>query len=99
MVSIILMNVIIAVVLEGYSSVQKHESIFKYESQVHLLKQAWLKRDPTFSGCMNLDDLVPVMLSIPEPVGFHGRKRKHVLHQMRWLMLHDGRKVHFRDVI
>lgn len=100
-VSIVLMNLIIAVVLDGFSSVQQLDNLRHFEKDMVLLSKTWRSRDRPFSGLLELDEVVQMLLDIPEPVGFRrpGQKRKHVLHQMRWMQLYDGKRVHFRDIV
>lgn len=100
-VSIVLMNLIIAVVLDGFHDVFQDYSLKRYIGLAKDLARAWHQLDFPFTGFLELDEVVAMLMEIPQPVGFGGSgcSAKHVVHQMRYLRLYDGRKVHFSDIV
>jgi len=97
-VSIVLMNIIIAVILEGFQAMEQIESYEIYLTEIKIAAKEWLKVDTKGSGYLTLDRVAGVLVAVPQPVGFAGRPQKKVAHQLRYLPVYDG-KVHFRDVV
>jgi hypothetical protein len=97
-VSIVLMNIIIAVILEGFQTMEQIESYEMYMKQLKMSAKQWLKVDTTGKGYLTLEQAASVMVEIPQPVGFKGRPVSKVAHQLRYLPIYEG-KVHFRDVV
>merc|ERR1719343_1510399 len=92
------MNLIIAVVLDGFSSVQQFDTLKVFENNMMELTRRWWEKDPEHTGYLPVEEVVPLMLDIPEPVGFAGVSRRHAMHQMRYFHLYNGRKLHFSEV-
>jgi hypothetical protein len=97
-VSIVLMNIIIAVILEGFQAMEQIESYEIYKTQVKIAAKAWLKVDLAATGYLTLHQAAAVMGQVPQPVGFAPRPVNKVQHQLRYLPIYNG-KVHFRDVV
>uniref|UniRef100_A0A7S0FI35 C2 domain-containing protein n=1 Tax=Pyrodinium bahamense TaxID=73915 RepID=A0A7S0FI35_9DINO len=87
--------------MDSFQEVQQLNSLKFFEGQVLQLSKAWRQRDCPFTGYLKLDEVVSLLLDIPEPVGFAGGggSRRHVLHQMRWMRLYSDKTVHYRDVV
>mmetsp|Transcript_52829 Transcript_52829/g.115395 ORF Transcript_52829/g.115395 Transcript_52829/m.115395 type:complete len:2203 (-) Transcript_52829:222-6830(-) len=99
-VGVVFMNLIVAVVLDGFSSVHQFEVLAVFRVQVADFVKAWRTRDYPWTGFLDIDTVVhDILMNLPPPVGFKGHRRKHVLHQMRFIRLHDGKLVHFKDVV
>jgi hypothetical protein len=97
-VSIVILNIIIAVILEGFQAMEEVESYSLYLREIQAAAKAWLAVDVKGAGYLTMEEAALVMSSIPQPVGYQGKIQKKVLHQMRYLPIYDGR-VHFRDVV
>jgi len=99
LVVLVMMNLIIAVLVDSFSQVQQKRLLCFYSKQVDLFVEAWESKDKPFIGYLHLDVVADILLKIAPPVGFQGSKRKRVLHSMRPIRLFDGDTVHFRDVL
>jgi len=94
-VTIILMNLIIAVVLDGFAAVQQIEATKDYEELMKVLKGLWC---PSENLHMHLERAAEILAEIPEPVGFGGRTARHCVHLMRNIPLNKDKEVHFQDI-
>eukprot|EP00933_Yihiella_yeosuensis_P069100 TRINITY_DN7525_c1_g1_i1.p1 TRINITY_DN7525_c1_g1~~TRINITY_DN7525_c1_g1_i1.p1 ORF type:complete len:689 (+),score=104.41 TRINITY_DN7525_c1_g1_i1:194-2068(+) len=97
-VFVVLMNLIVSVMLESYSTVHGAEEMFDFKVCLTALRDRWLARDPEFQGYLPVDDVCEILMSLPEPVGVKA-KRKHLLNQMLYFEVHDGRTLAYRDII
>jgi len=97
-VSIVLMNIIIAVILEGYQAMEEIESYEIYVQEIKMCAKIWLAADKHGTGYLELHAAATVMGQVPQPIGFQGRAVKRVQHQLRYLPIYEG-KVHFRDIV
>jgi len=70
LVSLILMNLIVAVVLDGFHSVQQLEIALIFDIQMEKLGSLWRRIDTGLTGYMEYTDALHMLRSIPEPVGF-----------------------------
>lgn len=97
-VSIIMMNMIVAVVLDQYQSVEQSASIEFYIEQVRMLGRRWRDEDHELTGFLSIEGAIAVLLDVPPPIGFKDRSARRTRHMMRDLPLFD-KKVHLRDVL
>lgn len=97
--SIIMLNLIIAVVLDGYQSVERAADFEFYTTQVHDLAQEWKKLDTTSSGYLTLTHALSILVRIPAPVGFKGWPAHKVKYMLRRVPMFEDNKIHFRDVV
>merc|ERR1719387_1446187 len=77
-VSIVILNIIIAVILEGYQAMEEVESYSLYLQEIKAAAKAWLLVDVKGTGYLTLEDAAIVMSSIAQPVGYHGKPPKKV---------------------
>jgi len=98
-VCMIVSNMIIAVVIGGFHGVQQQDELNLFRKEVAQLMREWRMVDKPWTGYLELQKVVDILIRIPPPLGFRGSKRKHVLHKLRLLRLYQGTKVHIRDIM
>jgi len=98
-VTIVLMNLIAAVLIDAYATTSQVESLHVFSAQLKHISDKWKQLDPAYSGLAPLDKVLEVLLEVDEPVGYKGRTRKMLIHQLRYLRVFSGRRLHFRDLI
>ncbi|CAE8621052.1 unnamed protein product [Polarella glacialis] len=98
-VNLILMNLICAVVLDSYNNV--HELIYAadLEYAMKCLSWEWHDKDKGRTGYLPLETILVMLSELPEPLGFGKSKKRHILHAMRHLHVHEGMSLHYRDIV
>jgi len=94
-----MMNLIVAVVLDAYGQVHELIELEDFMVCCGALREAWVEVDPNFLGYLHLQEVERILLTIPEPVGFLGSKRKQIFRQMMDLQVHEGSTLSYRDVV
>mmetsp|Transcript_88982 Transcript_88982/g.157547 ORF Transcript_88982/g.157547 Transcript_88982/m.157547 type:complete len:1931 (-) Transcript_88982:53-5845(-) len=98
-VMFILMNLIVAVVLDSYASVHDMLDLEDFMVCIKTLRHRWLNLDPAFTGFLNLQQVEQILLNLPQPIGFAKLKRRNMLRQMMSFQVHTNSTVHYRDVV
>lgn len=94
-----MMNLIVAVVLDAYGQVHELIELEDFMVCVGALREAWVEVDRNFLGYLHLQEVERILLTIPQPVGFLGAKRKSMFRQMMDLEVHEGSTLSYRDVV
>lgn len=101
--SFIIVNLLIAVVLDNYSWSQKNsENQEVTPSDVKSFRRVWKKFDPDLTGFINPVDIRGVILSTPPPLGMKGKRISDLgmLNFVRSLHLPDGaRYIHYTELL
>jgi len=97
-VSIIMMNMIVAVVLDQFQAVEQSASIEFYTEQVRMLGRRWRQQDEQLTGFLSIDGAIAVLLDVPPPIGFQDRTARRARHMIRNCPLFE-KKVHIRDIL
>jgi hypothetical protein len=92
------MNIIIAVVLDGFVAVQDMDSLHPFVKQVEHLRNLWMKADPTFGGLVHIQQVVNMLMIVRPPLGYHGSRERSILISLKDLPLYAGHKIHLRDL-
>lgn len=97
-VSIVMLNLIVAVVLQGYQQVELSLNFECYTNQVKQLAAKWREHDTESTGFLEMGLALNVLTSIPIPIGFKGWSTHRVRHMLRALPLYE-QQLHIRDVM
>eukprot|EP00930_Biecheleria_cincta_P036747 TRINITY_DN25182_c0_g1_i1.p1 TRINITY_DN25182_c0_g1~~TRINITY_DN25182_c0_g1_i1.p1 ORF type:complete len:2126 (+),score=363.59 TRINITY_DN25182_c0_g1_i1:138-6515(+) len=95
----ILMNLIVAVVLDAYTAVHGLLDLKDFILCVKTLRSKWLKKDPQFTGYLSLATVEQILLGIPQPVGCARLSRRHILRQMMHFRVFADNTIHYSDVV
>eukprot|EP00928_Gymnodinium_smaydae_P031558 TRINITY_DN2312_c0_g1_i3.p1 TRINITY_DN2312_c0_g1~~TRINITY_DN2312_c0_g1_i3.p1 ORF type:complete len:415 (-),score=84.91 TRINITY_DN2312_c0_g1_i3:94-1338(-) len=98
-IRVVVMNLIIAIILDGFTYVDDIDSIAQIAKQVNQLRMLWRKSDPQLDGRLPLDTVVNILQEIDEPVGVGGAKRRAALTAMRTLPISDKQQVLIHDLV
>jgi len=99
LVCFILMNLIVAVVLDAYASVHDMLDLEDFMVCIKTLRHRWMNLDPHFTGFLNLQQVEQILLNLPQPIGFAKLKRRNMLRQMMHFQVHANSTIHYRDVV
>ncbi|CAE7702091.1 NaCP60E, partial [Symbiodinium pilosum] len=94
-----MMNLIIATVLDAYGQVHELIELEDFMVCLNALRDAWVEIDRNFLGYLHVAEVENILLSIPQPVGFIGLKKRQLLRSLMNLQVHEGSMLAYRDVI
>ncbi|CAE7503653.1 NaCP60E [Symbiodinium natans] len=94
-----MMNLIIATVLDAYGQVHELIELEDFMVCLRALRDAWVEIDRNFLGYLHVAEVENILLSIPQPVGFIGLKKRQLLRSLMNLQVHEGSMLAYRDVI
>ena len=79
--SFVFLNLIVAVVIENYAMIEKEDPTIASQEAIDAFKDAWALHDPDGKGAVPMDQMVDLVLEIPQPLGLQGvAGRRQALH-------------------
>jgi len=94
-----MMNLIIATVLDAYGQVHELIELEDFMVCLRALRDSWVDIDRNFLGYLHVAEVENILLSIPQPVGFIGLKKRQLLRSLMNLQVHEGSMLAYRDVV
>lgn len=70
LVSLIFLNLFIAIILQGFEEVNQKEDMFLNEDALNHFKNQWKKLDPNGRGFIPIGKLPSLLFGIGEPLGY-----------------------------
>lgn len=104
MVSVVLMNLVVAVVLDGYLGVEQVERLKKLKVHTDEFIALWLQAESQSGGYLPLTAAVEMLSELGHPFGFSGgaggkAKAWRVMKGLRCVPIQRGNTVHIRDIL
>ena len=79
--SFVFLNLIVAVVIENYSLLEKEDPTIASQEAIDDFKDAWAFHDPNGKGAIAMDQMIDLVMEIPQPLGLANvASRQRALH-------------------
>eukprot|EP00927_Polykrikos_kofoidii_P049818 TRINITY_DN43828_c0_g1_i1.p1 TRINITY_DN43828_c0_g1~~TRINITY_DN43828_c0_g1_i1.p1 ORF type:complete len:1217 (-),score=173.85 TRINITY_DN43828_c0_g1_i1:14-3556(-) len=98
-VKIVLVNLIIGIVLDGFTFVQDIDATKDFSVLMKHLVSAWRRRDTLLCGFLPFDSVTRILAEVLEPVGYHKRFDVRMRQGMKNMTIYKGCELHFCDVV
>lgn len=103
-VAVVLMNLVVAIVLDGFYAVEQVERLVKVREHTALFEQLWREAGPDEDGALPLNTVIDMFQDMGAPFGFSKTpgvpaKRWEVMCGMRRVPILDKKRIHIRDIM